>query len=319
MVAAADDNAWMVTFRAAVRAGLEAKGPAAIAAMREELARLEADGAESNAAAAPIASTTQDATVAAGPTIVKGEFFGESPAMLRVKERITKYARSDAPVLIVGESGTGKDLAARAIHAESPRARRSMIAENCAAIPETLLESTLFGHVRGAFTGAVKDHPGHFVSADKGTLFLDEIGDMSLSMQVKLLRALQEGEVRPVGGSKVRKVDVRVLGATNRDLQAMIAKKTFREDLYYRLDVLRLELPALRDREDDVVALATRFLNAAAARGGRTLGLSASAAVRIAAAGWPGNVRQLQNEMQRLAALTEGDTVDAADLSREIG
>ena len=151
---------------------------------------------------------------------------GTSPAMLKLRELVLKFAPSDVPVILRGESGTGKDLVARAIHEESPRRKERMVSENCAAIPETLLESTLFGHKRGSFTGAVRDHPGHFVTADRGTLFLDEVGDMPLTMQSKLLRVLQEGEVRPVGGSQVRKVDVRVLAATNQDLGKWSRKET---------------------------------------------------------------------------------------------
>src|SRR5262249_24164787 len=165
-------------------------------------------------------------------------------------------------------SGTGKERVAHALHLLSRRATQPMVTENCAAIPETLLESVLFGHVKGAFTGAVKDHPGHFVAADGGTLFLDEIGDMKLPMQVKLLRALQENEVRPVGGSKVKKVDVRVITATNHDLEHAVKQGRFREDLYFRLNVLRLALAPLRERGDDVLLLARRFLAEATARGG---------------------------------------------------
>jgi two-component system response regulator GlrR len=179
------------------------------------------------------------------------------------------------------------------------------------------LESVLFGHVKGAFTGAIKDHPGHFVSADGGTLFLDEIGDMKMPMQVKLLRALQEGEVRPVGGAKVRKVDVRVIAATNSNLEAAVKAGRFREDLYFRLNVLRLSLPPLRDRGFDSVLMARRFLQSATASTGRPLHFGKAAEDAILACKWPGNVRQLQNEMQRLAALCEGPEVRPADLSAE--
>jgi DNA-binding NtrC family response regulator len=242
---------------------------------------------------------------------------GRCPAMLEVRRLIGKFAPASAPVLITGESGTGKERVARALYALSRRAERALIAENCAAIPETLLESVLFGHMRGAFTGAVKDHPGHFVAADGGTLFLDEIGDMSLAMQVKLLRALQEGEVRPVGSSKVRKVDVRVIAATNADLEAAVGKGRFREDLYFRLNVLRINVPPLRARGDDVLLLARRFLAEAGAKNANPLRLSAAAEAAIRHAPWPGNVRQLQNEMQRLAALVDRAEVEPADLSAE--
>ncbi|MBM4063871.1 MAG: sigma-54-dependent Fis family transcriptional regulator, partial [Planctomycetes bacterium] len=216
---------------------------------------------------------------------------------------------------ITGESGTGKERVARALHAVSRRKDQVMVAENCAAIPDTLLESVLFGHKKGSFTGAFKDHPGHFVAADKGTLFLDEIGDMKLPMQSKLLRVLQEGEVRAVGDSKVRKVDVRVLAATNQDLGAAVKAGRFREDLFFRLDVLRLDLPPLRARGDDVLLLAHRFLAEGGARAGRTLSLSPAAERVLLAAKWPGNVRQLQNEMSRLAALCDGPEVRPGDLS----
>ena len=242
---------------------------------------------------------------------------GSSPSMLAVRKLIARFAPADAPVLITGESGTGKEMVARALHALSRRHGQAMVAENCAAIPDTLLESVLFGHVKGAFTGAIKDHPGHFAAADGGTLFLDEIGDMKLPMQVKLLRALQEGEVRPVGGSKAKKVDVRVIAATNHDLEGAVKAGRFREDLYFRLNVLRLPLPPLRERGDDVVLLARRFLAEASARSGRPLRLSPAAETAIRGAKWPGNVRQLQNEMQRLSALSEGPEVGVADLSNE--
>ena len=240
-------------------------------------------------------------------------------AMQKLRSLVERFAPSDAPVLIRGESGTGKELLARAIHTLSPRAKGPWVTENCAAIPETLLESTLFGHTKGSFTGAVKDHPGHFVAADGGTLFLDEVGDMPLPMQAKLLRVLQEGEVRPVGGSKVRKVDVRVVAATHQDLARMVADGTFREDLMFRLNVLTLEIPPLRDREGDVLALAERLLARAAEGAGRELRFSAAAAEVIAGARWPGNVRQMLNEVQRLVALADGPEVQPDDLSPGLG
>ena len=232
--------------------------------------------------------------------------------MLDVRELCKRFALVSAPVLIRGESGTGKDLVAKAIHELGPRAGKTFVSENCAAIPETLLESVLFGHVRGAFTGAVRDHPGHFVAADKSTLFLDEIGDMPLAMQAKLLRVLQEGEVRPVGGSKVRRVDVRVIAATNQDLEAMVPAGRFREDLYYRLDVLQVRLSPLRERGADIVLLARHLLEAACRRDGRQRTLSPAAEQLISEARWPGNVRQLQNEMQRATALVEGPVIACA-------
>jgi transcriptional regulator with PAS, ATPase and Fis domain len=243
---------------------------------------------------------------------------GSCPAMLALRERITKYAPALAPVLVTGESGTGKERVAHALHALSRRAQGPFVAENCAAIPDTLIESVLFGHKKGSFTGAIKDHPGHFVEASGGTIFLDEIGEMKLPMQAKLLRALQEGEVRAVGDTKTRKVDVRVFAATNQNLEAAVKAGRFREDLYFRLNVLRLELPPLRDRGQDIVALARRFLLEAAAKSGRALRLSAEVEQALLRAKWPGNVRQLQNEMQRLGALSDGPEVRLADLSPDV-
>ena len=243
---------------------------------------------------------------------------GRSPRIVALRKTMEKFASVPSTVLIRGESGTGKDLVARILHELGPRRDQTMISENCAAIPETLLESVLFGHVRGAFTGAVRDHPGHFVAAHRGTLFLDEIGDMSLAMQAKLLRVLQEGEVRPVGGEKVRRVDVRVLAATNQDLARLVETRQFREDLFYRLNVLQIDLPPLRERGDDVVLLARRLLASGVRAAGRELVLSAGAEARIAAYQWPGNIRQLQNEMQRVVALAEGPEVQVEDLSPEV-
>ena len=243
---------------------------------------------------------------------------GECPAMLELRRFIEKFAKASAPVLITGESGTGKERVAQAVHEISRRSKQAFVAENCAAIPATLLESVLFGHKRGAFTGAVADHPGHFVSAHRGTIFLDEIGEMPLPMQVKLLRTLQEGEVRAVGDTKVRKVDVRVIAATNQDLEKAVKEGRFREDLYFRINVLRLSMPPLRDRGDDIAVLARRFLAEAVARTGRPLTLSDQAIEVMLAARWPGNVRQLQNEMQRLSALADGPNIKASELSPEL-
>jgi len=240
---------------------------------------------------------------------------GSCAPLVELRPRIERFAAVDAPVLIWGESGTGKDLVAHALHDLGPRRAKPFVSENCAAIPETLLESVLFGHVKGSFTGAVRDHPGHFATAHTGTLFLDEIGDMPTAMQVKLLRVLQEGEVRPVGGSKVKKVDVRVIAATNKDLAAMVGEKSFREDLFYRLNVLQLRLPPLRDRGQDIVLLARHFLASATRKSGRTLRLGGEAEAALLAAPWPGNVRQLQNEIQRLVALADGPLIGAGDLT----
>ncbi len=243
---------------------------------------------------------------------------GTCAPMLDLRRLIARFGPAHAAVLITGESGTGKERVAHALHAVSKRADRVFVAENCAAIPDTLLESVLFGHKRGSFTGAIKDHPGHFLAADKGTLFLDEIGEMRLPMQSKLLRVLQEGEVRAVGDSKVRKIDVRVIAATNQSLEASVKAGRFREDLFFRLNVLRIELPPLRARGEDIVVLARRFLAEGALRANRTLRLSPAAEQVLLAVKWPGNVRQLQNEMQRAAALCDGEEVKVTDLSPDL-
>jgi len=237
-------------------------------------------------------------------------------ALLRVVDRVTT---SDVPVLIVGESGTGKELIAKAMHRNGPRARRSFVSENCAAVPESLLESTLFGHVKGAFTGASQTRPGLFEMADGGTLFLDEIGEMPLAMQAKLLRVLQDGMVRPVGGERERKVDVRLVAATHRDLEAMVLTREFREDLYYRLNVVTVRIPALRERRADIPLVVQHLLEKHA--GKRRVRFTRAAMERLVAFPWPGNVRQLENEVRRAIVLapSEGDALlDVADLNPEI-
>jgi serine/threonine-protein kinase PknK len=234
-------------------------------------------------------------------------------ALLRLVDRVTA---SEVPLLVVGESGTGKELVARAVHQNGPRARRPFVSENCASVPETLLESTLFGHVRGAFTGASGTRAGLFDVADGGTLFLDEIGEMPLSMQSKLLRVLQDGEVRPVGGERARKVDVRVIGATHRDLPAMVAAGHFREDLFYRLNVVTLNVPALRDRREDIPLLADHFVRKHA--GTRPPAkITRAAMARLVAFPWPGNVRQLENEIRRALVLGDG-AIDVTELSPDV-
>ena len=243
---------------------------------------------------------------------------GTCDALLSIRHQAQKFADADVPILIRGESGTGKDVLAKILHQIGPRAEKPFVSENCAAIPENLLESVLFGHEKGSFTGAIRDHDGHFVTADGGSLFLDEIGDMPLPMQSKMLRVLQEGEVRRIGSSKIQKVDVRILAATNQDLEAMVSSGRFREDLYYRLNVLQLYLPPLRERGDDVLMLARHFLAAAAAETGRTLHLDPAAEAAVARAAWPGNARQLQNEMQRASVLAPGPAIRVEDLSAEI-
>ena len=248
----------------------------------------------------------------AAPTVVadeSDELVGATPAMREVQKSVGMLADSDATVLITGETGTGKEVVARAIHRHGRRAAAAFVAVNCAAIPAGLLESQLFGHARGAFTGAVADAAGSIRAAHKGTLFLDEIGDMDLAMQAKLLRVLQERVVVPVGGKPVP-VDVRVLAATHRDLPAMVQAGTFREDLYWRLGVVPLHLPPLRERLGDIVPLAEHFL--AASGTGRHL--SAEAAARLLGHRWPGNVRELRNAMERAAALGRRPLVGAEEM-----
>jgi serine/threonine-protein kinase PknK len=234
-------------------------------------------------------------------------------AMLRLVDRVTA---SEVPVLLSGESGTGKELVARAIHANGARSPRAFVSENCASVPEPLLESTLFGHVRGAFTGASGTRAGLFDVADGGTLFLDEIGEMPLTMQTKLLRVLQDGELRPVGGERTHHVDVRIIGATNRDLEAMVAAGTFREDLFYRLNVVSVRVPALRERAADIPLLVAHFAEKHAA--GRKVKITRAAMDRLAAFPWPGNVRQLENEIRRAFVLCAGDRIDVSELSDDV-
>jgi two-component system NtrC family response regulator len=243
----------------------------------------------------------------------EGDMIGMSAGMRDVQKAIGLLADSVATVLILGETGTGKEVVARAIHRHGRRARGPFVAVNCAAIPADLLESLLFGHVRGAFTGAVGDRPGAFREAEGGTLFLDEIGDMSLPMQAKLLRALQERVVTPVGGRPVP-VDVRVIAATHRDLLLAVRDGAFREDLYYRLGVVPISLPPLRDRLADIVPLAEHFL-ALVAADGPPRRLSPDAAAALLAHAWPGNVRELLNAMQRVATLVRRPVITAADLA----
>ncbi|MCB9623797.1 MAG: sigma-54-dependent Fis family transcriptional regulator [Sandaracinus sp.] len=239
-----------------------------------------------------------------------GAMVGRSPAMQVVFSRVTKVAPTDATVLILGESGTGKELVARAIHAQSGRAKRAFVAVNCASIPEGLIESELFGHERGAFTGAVRTHAGLVAAAHEGTLFLDEIGELPPPAQARLLRVLQESEVRRVGSTGSRRVDVRILAATHRDLPAMVEEGSFREDLFFRLRVLEIELPPLRERGADVLELADVLLTRAAKRLGRgTLRFAPEARDAIASHRWPGNVRELLNAIERAVILHDDGLV----------
>lgn len=236
-----------------------------------------------------------------------------SPLMLRLLEQAKMVAQSDVSILISGQSGTGKEILAKAIHAASPRANAPFVAVNCGALPEPLLESELFGHARGAFTGAVSQREGLFQTADGGTLFLDEIGDMPLSLQVKLLRVLQERKVRPLGSDRDRAIDVRILSANHRDLPKAMAAGEFREDLYYRLNVVSLKLPALHERAEDIPLLAPHLLRLAAQRHKPFVrSFSAEAMKRLVAAGWPGNVRQLVNVIEQCVALTSTPVIGDA-------
>jgi len=263
--------------------------------------------------AAALKLSGDDGEVATSSSEWRAGFVTRSPKMEDLLRQARLVADSDASVLIYGESGTGKELLARAIHKASPRAERPFVAVNCGAIPGELLESELFGHARGAFTGAVQAHKGLFQAADTGTLFLDEIGDMPLPLQVKLLRVLQEGEVRPVGSTQSIPVDVRVISATHRDLEAQRAAGLFREDLYYRLNVVSLRLPPLAERREDVPVLATHFLRKLAERYRKPLPtLAPDAMALLIAAPWPGNVRQLLNLLEQAVALTTTTVIPAS-------
>ena len=269
-----------------------------------------------------IKRTVQRALDAGAPSIAQtpavdvrsGELIGRTPGMLAVYNQIARAADSVVPVLIVGESGTGKELVARALHRNSQRAARPFVAVNCGALTETLLESELFGHTRGAFTGAVADTKGIFEQAQGGTVFLDEIGETSPALQVKLLRVLEEGEVRPVGSSRPIKVDNRVVAATNRDLERAATEQQFRADLYYRLSVIVIRLPALRERREDIPLLIATFLKAASKRAGRQIELSSGALDVLLAYDWPGNVRQLENTIERVVLFSRGAVVGPDDL-----
>ncbi len=240
---------------------------------------------------------------------------GESEAMAKVFQAIAKAASTLATVLISGESGTGKELVARAIHYSSARSAAPFVAVNCGGIPESLLESELFGHLKGAFTGATESRAGFFQTADRGTIFLDEISDTSLAMQAKPLRVVQEKEVCMVGSRRMQKVDVRVVAATNKDLFGMVKKGAFREDLYFRLNVINIPVPPLRERGDDVLLLARQFASQFAKEQGKPAPRFSENALRVLARyDWPGNVRELENIIQRLVVMTDGDLIDIPDL-----
>jgi DNA-binding NtrC family response regulator len=300
----------------AIRAGAYdfVSKPYDIAALRETLRR--ALGRRRMAAAEPggrfpaadLARTTNE------PALV-----GHSPAIIQVMKTLARVAPSQASVLVVGETGTGKELVARTIHHFSDRADRRFVAVNCSALAEGLLESELFGHVKGAFTGANSARPGLFREADKGTLFLDEIGDISPGLQARLLRVLQEHEIVPVGSEAPVKVDVRVLAATHRDLPALVRDGRFREDLYYRLNVVTLMLPPLRERPQDIPLLLDHFLRSLAARHGRgRVAIDPEAQLRLLGYSWPGNIRELQNVLERAMLLAEQDVIGPEHLPAEV-
>ena len=247
------------------------------------------------------------------------EMVGSSGPMQELAELIASVAPTDATVLILGESGTGKELVARAIHAQSVRSAKRFVDINCAALAESVLESELFGHVRGAFTGAIAGRRGLFEEASGGTLFLDEIGELSPAVQARLLRVLQEGEIRPVGSNESRRVDVRIVAATNRDLAREVEARNFREDLYYRLNVMAIEVPPLRRRREDIVALVHHFIRKCAARIGKQVaGVDSEALSALTSHRWPGNVRELENAIERAIILARGDTIGSEELPTSV-
>jgi DNA-binding NtrC family response regulator len=248
-----------------------------------------------------------------------GDLVGRTPAMVAVYKTVARVAPGRSTVLILGESGTGKELVARAIHRYSPRRKKPFMAVDCGALTETLLESELFGHVRGAFTGAESDKPGLLVEADGGTILLDEIGHVTAALQAKLLRVLEEQQIRPVGGVQWRRVDVRVLAATNRELSATVRNGQFREDLYYRLNVVTIRLPPLRERASDIPLLVDHFIRRAAEQNGRHVsGMSAAALDLLQRHRWPGNVRELAHVIERGVVMSRTELIDVDDLPLEI-
>jgi DNA-binding NtrC family response regulator len=249
------------------------------------------------------------------PISPPGSLVGRTAPMLEVYKQIARAADSTAPVLIIGENGAGKELVARAIHAYGKRAREPFVAVNCGAIADTLIESELFGHQRGAFTGAVSDHKGVFEQAGNGTVLLDEIGDTTPALQVRLLRVLEDAEVRPVGGARAVKVPARVMAATNVPLEQAVADGRFRQDLYYRLSVIVIRVPPLRERRADIPLLLGSFLDDACRRAGQKKTLSAETLEALMRHSWPGNVRELRNTVERLVASSRGTLVEAADLA----
>ena len=244
---------------------------------------------------------------------------GESPVLAEVFSILEKVAPTDSTVLVTGDSGTGKELLVRALHNNSKRRDQPFVPINCGAIPKELLESELFGHEKGAFTHAIRTRPGRFELADGGTIFLDEIGEMDMSLQVKILRALQEKEIERVGGTKIMKVDVRVVAATNRDLEAEVAAGRFREDLFYRLNVIPMQLPPLRERDGDVLLLAEHFLQRfCKAKNRKTMTLAEETKELLLTYSWPGNVRELENFMERLSILCDDNNICPEDLPDKV-
>jgi two-component system response regulator PilR (NtrC family) len=247
------------------------------------------------------------------------DLIGESPAMEEVRAMLDRVAGTSSTILISGDSGTGKELAARAIHRRSPRRSKQFVSINCGALPDELLESELFGHVKGSFTGAVATKKGLFEVADGGTIFLDEIGDTSPAMQIKLLRVLQEREIRRVGGTEQLEVDVRVIAATNQDLETLVRERRFREDLFYRINVIAIKMPSLREKREDIPVLANHFL----AKYTRIMGkkikeITPEAMRQLMEYGWPGNVRELENVLERAVALESTDRILPASFSRDV-
>jgi two-component system response regulator PilR (NtrC family) len=269
---------------------------------------------------APPVKRMPAATGVAASDVLATRLFGDSPAIVALKQTLAKVARSQAPVYIAGESGVGKELVARTIHEQGPRASGPFVPVNCGAIPAELMESEFFGHKKGSFTGAHVDKPGLFQAADGGTLFLDEVAELPLPMQVKLLRAIQEKSIRPVGANIEVPVDVRILSATHKDLGALVGDGRFRHDLYYRINVIELRVPPLRERRDDLPGLATAILQRLAAAQGRPVpALTAGAEAALLAYPFPGNVRELENILERALALAEDEGIEASDLRLPVG
>lgn len=264
-------------------------------------------------------NSKQSSNVNAPEELKNKIIIGSSPKMLETYKILARAAMSEAAVLIVGESGTGKELIARAIHDNSSRRNKKYIAVNCGVLTETLLESELFGHLKGSFTNAYETRKGLFEQADGGTLFLDEIGDISFQMQINLLRVLQDGEIRAVGGSETKKVNVRIIAATHHSLIALVSKGLFREDLYYRLKVINIELPPLRERVEDIPELVVHFLAKYAKKNNKPIpSLSKSALSKLTSYHWPGNVRELENTIERTVALSNSNNIDVEDLPCEL-